>query len=47
VDLLESSAKASVSGAVPAGKLGSYASRAIDAAARALCEDLAGRLGRR
>jgi hypothetical protein len=47
VDLLESSAKASVSGAVPEGKVAAYASRAIDAAARTLCEDLAARLGGR
>jgi hypothetical protein len=47
VDLLESSAKASVSGAVPDGKLAAYAARAIDAAALTLSEDVAARLGER
>lgn len=47
MDLVESSARASVTGAIPDGKLAAYASRAIDAAARDLTEDLAARLGGR
>jgi hypothetical protein len=47
VDLVEASARASVSGAVPDGKLAAYSARAIDAAARTLAEDLAVRLGER
>lgn len=47
VDVVESSARASVSGAVPEGKLPVYLARAIDAAARTLSEDLAPRLGGR
>ncbi len=47
MDVVESSARASVTGAIPEGKLGAYASRAIDAAARDLTEDLAARLGGR
>ncbi len=45
VDLMESAARASVTGIVPDGKLSSYAARAIDAAALTLTEDLAARLG--
>lgn len=47
VDMMESSARASVSGAIPDGKLTAYSARAIDAAARTLVEDLAARLGER
>ena len=47
VDMVESSAKASVAGVIPDGKLAAYTARAIDAAARNLTEDLAGRLGGR
>jgi hypothetical protein len=47
VDMVESSARASVTGAVPEGKLSLYAARAIDAAARDLSDDLAARLGGR
>ena len=47
MELVESSARASVVGAIPEGKLASYAGRAIDAAARDLTEDLAARLGGR
>jgi hypothetical protein len=47
MDMLESSAKASVSGSVPDAKVPAYAARAIDAAARTLAEDLAARLGER
>ncbi|HET8542782.1 MAG TPA: HEAT repeat domain-containing protein [Anaeromyxobacter sp.] len=47
VDMVESSARASVTGAIPDGKLQAYAARAIDAAAKNLSEDLAARLGGR
>lgn len=47
VDLMESSARASVTGAVPEARVPGYAVRAIEAAARTLTEDLAGRLGGR
>ncbi len=47
MDVVESSARASVTGAIPDGKLAAYAGRAIDAAARDLTEDLAARLGGR
>jgi hypothetical protein len=45
--MLESGARLSASGAVPEAKLAAYAARALDAAARALCEDLAVRLAER
>lgn len=45
--MLESGARLSAAGAVPEARLASYASRALDAAARALCEDLAARLAER
>ena len=47
VDLVESTARASLLGTVPEGRLAAYAARAIDAAARTLCEDLAVKLGER
>lgn len=47
VDLLQSTARASLSGAVPEAKLTAYAAKAIEAAVRTLCEDLAARLGER
>ena len=47
VDMVESAAKASVTGTFPEGKVALYAARAIDAAARDLAEDLAARLGGR
>ncbi len=47
VDMVESSARASVTGSIPDGRLPAYAARAIDAAARNLTEDLAARLGGR
>jgi hypothetical protein len=47
VDIVESTARASVTGALPEGKLPAYAARAIDAAARNITEDLAARLGGR
>jgi hypothetical protein len=45
--MLESGARLSAAGAVPEAKVAGYAARAIDAAARALCEDLAERLAER
>lgn len=47
VEMLDASARASVAGEVPEGKLAAYAARAIDAAARTLCEDLAAKLAER
>jgi len=45
--MLESGARLSAAGAVPEAKIAAYAARAMDAAARALCEDLAARLAER
>lgn len=42
--MLESGARLSASGEVPAAKLPSYSARALDAAAGTLCEDLAAKL---
>lgn len=47
VDMVESSARASVTGTIAEARLPAYAARAIDAAARNLTEDLAARLGGR
>lgn len=47
VDLVEAAARATVSGAVPDKKVAGYSGKAIDAAVRALCDDLAGRLAGR
>jgi hypothetical protein len=47
VELLEGSARASVAGAVPEARLGGVTLKALEAAARGPCEDLATRLGRR
>ncbi len=47
VEMMESSAKASVAGAVPDGKLPAYSARAIEAAVRTLCDDLAAKLAER
>ncbi len=47
MDVVESSARASVTGPIPEGRLAAYAVRAIDAAARNLTDDLAARLGGR
>jgi hypothetical protein len=47
VDMVESAARASVTGPIPDGKLPVYAAQAIDAAARSLSDDLAARLGGR
>lgn len=45
MEMMESSAKASVVGVVPEGKLAGYSAKVVDAAVRGLCEDLAARLG--
>lgn len=47
VDMVEAGARATVSGAVPEHKLPGYSAKAIDAATRALCDDLAARLAER
>lgn len=47
MDMMESSARASVAGTVPEGKLAGYSAKVVDTAVRGLCEDLAGRLGGR
>jgi hypothetical protein len=45
--MLESGAKLSANGAIPDSKLGTYSARALEAAAKTLCEDLAAKLGER
>ena len=45
--MLESGARLSAKGTIPDGKLPAYAARALDAAARTLCEDLAAKLAER
>lgn len=45
--MLESRARLSAKGTIPEGKLPAYAARALDAAARTLCEDLAEKLEER
>jgi hypothetical protein len=47
VEMLEASARATVSGVVPEGKVAGYSAKAIDAAARTLCDDLAAKLAER
>jgi HEAT repeat protein len=47
VDLLEAGARATVFGAVPEGKVAGYSARAVEAATRALCDDLAAKLAER
>jgi hypothetical protein len=47
LDLLESTARASVAGPLTQARLASLSPKVIDAAVRGLCEDLAARLGRR
>ncbi len=47
MDMMESSARASVSGTVSEAKLPGYAAKVVDAAVKGLCEDLAARLGGR
>jgi hypothetical protein len=45
--MLESGAKLSASGIIPERKLAAYAAKALEAAAKTLCEDLAAKLGER
>ena len=45
--MLEGAAKLSASGVIPEGKIGLYSAKAVEAAARTLCEDLAAKLGER
>lgn len=45
--MLEGGAKLSATGNVPESKLGLYSGKALEAAARTLCEDLAAKLGER
>jgi hypothetical protein len=45
--MLEGGARLSASGAIPDKRLGTYAAKALEAAARTLCEDLAAKLGER
>lgn len=45
--MLESGARLSASGSVPQSRIPGYSARAIDAAARTLCEDLAAKVGER
>ncbi len=45
--MLESGAKLSATGAIPESRLGTYSAKALEAAARTLCEDLAAKLGER
>jgi hypothetical protein len=45
--ILESGARLSASGTISSVKIPAYSEKAIDAAARTLCEDLAVRLGQR
>ena len=47
IDLLETSARATVSGAVPEARRGAYVQKVVEAAGRGLGDDLAVRLGRR
>jgi len=47
LDMVQSAAKTSVTGAVAGAKLTAYSAKVLDAAVRGLCEDLAARLGRR
>jgi hypothetical protein len=45
--MLESGAKLSAAGIIPERKLAAYSAKALEAAAKTLCEDLAARLGER
>lgn len=47
VDLAEAAARATVSGPVPEGKAAGYSARAVEAAARALCDDVVAKLADR
>jgi hypothetical protein len=45
--MLEGGAKLSATGTIPEAKLGAYSAKALEAAAKTLCEDLAAKLGER
>jgi hypothetical protein len=45
--ILESGARLSASGTIPDRKLAAYSAKALEAAAKSMCEDLAARLGER
>jgi hypothetical protein len=45
--MLEGGAKLSATGTIPEGKIGLYSGKALEAAAKTLCEDLAAKLGER
>jgi hypothetical protein len=45
--ILEGVARLSANGSIPEKRLGAYANKAIEAAAKTLCEDLAAKLGER
>jgi hypothetical protein len=45
--MLEGGARLSANGAIPERRLGAYAAKALEVAARTLCEDLAAKLGER
>lgn len=45
--MLEGGAKLSATGTIPEAKLGVYSAKALEAAAKTLCEDLAAKLGER
>jgi hypothetical protein len=47
VDMMEAGARATVSGTVPDHRIPGYSAKAIDAATRALCDDLAAKLAER
>lgn len=47
VDLMEAGARATVTGSVPESKIPAYAVRVVQAATRALCDDLAAKLAER
>jgi hypothetical protein len=47
VAMLEGGAKLSATGSIPEAKMGAYSAKALEAAARTLCEDLAAKLGER
>lgn len=45
--MLEGGARLSASGTIPEAKLGAYSAKALEAAAKTLCDDLAAKLGER
>jgi hypothetical protein len=45
--MLQGGARLSAKGAVPDRKLAAYSAKALEAAARTLCDDLAAKLGER